>query len=582
MLFGGMVIRGLVEVAGVASIMPFVGVVSNPEIIHTNKYLSYTYDFLGVSSDKSFLLILGLIVFAVILINNILSALTDWYLFHYTWMRSYALSKRLFAKYLSWPYSRFLTTNTSELGANILNEVSNFMKGILQPFMEMTAKSIICVFIFTLLLSIDIMLALVVGSVLGCAYMAIFIFVRKKLIIIGEQRVYNNKKQFRYISEGFNGIKDIKAKGCEAFFLNGFSHHAKNVNRYRASHQIISQLPKYALEVVAFGGILLIMLYFVLTDKNTSETIPLIALYAFAGYRLMPALQKIFVGITSIKFNVALLEKLTEDLETLTPKLSMSAITQRREQPIRFESQLVLNNITYSYPGSTEKVLNSLDLSIEAGSTVGFVGTTGAGKSTLIDIILGLLVAEKGSIMADKVKLDQENLMNWLANIGYVPQQIFLADQSVKENIALGIPVDEIDELAVTRAAKVANLHDFICNELKDTYDTVVGERGTRLSGGQRQRIGIARALYHNPDFLILDEATSALDNFTEKKVIEAINKLTGRKTIIMIAHRLSTLENCDVIHFFSKGNVTHSGTYTELKEQCQEFLKMVRAGEMK
>jgi ABC-type bacteriocin/lantibiotic exporter with double-glycine peptidase domain len=577
-LFTGMVIRGFFEVAGVASIMPFIAVVANPDIIQTNSLLFTFYQFLGLESARSFLLVLGFIVLGVIILNNGLSAFTDWYLFRFTWLRGYSLSRRLFAKYLSQPYSFFLGVNTAELGANILNEVGNYMKGILRPFMEMAARLIVCLFIFILILMMDPVLAIIVGLVLGSAYSLIFIMVRKKLVRVGRERVFNNKRQFMFINEAFGGVKDIKVKRCESYFLESFSKHSRKVNMNQATHEIVSQIPRYALEVVAFGGILLITLYFVVNNQNTEEIIPLMALYAFAGYRLMPALQRVFAGITTVKFNVALLEKLYDDLMLS----SFPAETVRRwedtPEPLPCAEKIEFRDVTYSYPGSESLVLKGLNLQIDANTTVGLVGTTGAGKTTLVDVLLGLLELKGGAILVDGQALGKDTYRNWLANIGYVPQHIFLSDQSIMNNIALGVPEDTISKERVIKAASIANLHEFIEHELPDGYDTVIGERGVRLSGGQKQRIGIARALYHDPDILILDEATSSLDNITENSVMAAIQNLAGKKTIIMIAHRLTTLECCDVIHFLQGGTVIDSGSFIDLQDNCAEFRELANS----
>ena len=576
-LLFGIIIRGLFEVVGVASIMPFIAVVSNPGIIDSNKYLSYAFHIFDFQSPRMFLIFLGIIVFCIIVLNNLLSALTEWFLVRFTWLRAHTLARRLFAKYLSQPYTFFLNENTANLGVFILNEVGNFLKGVLRPFMEMIAKIIVSVFIFILLIFVDPLLAVIVGLVLGSAYAFLFIAVRKKLAKLGKERVYANRKQFLYIGEALTGIKDIKVRGCESFFLNAFSEYSYKVNMNQAVHQIVSQVPRYALEVIAFGGILLITMYFVVTQRDTANTIPLMALYAFAGYRLMPALQGVFSGITTVKFNLALLDRLSKDLALKSYPHKEIKSWDDVVTPMEFRDSIELKAVQFTYPGAEETVLNSLNLYIAAKSTVGFAGTTGAGKTTLIDIILGLFLPQEGELLVDGRHIDKSNIRAWRRTVGYVPQQIFLSDQSVRQNIAFGLHADNIDDQAVENAAKIANLHDFIVKELPEGYNTMIGERGVRLSGGQRQRIGIARAMYHDPEVLILDEATSSLDNITEAMVMEAIQGLARKKTIIMIAHRLTTLVDCDVIHFLSKGQVVCSGTYSHLMDNSPEFRAMAK-----
>jgi ATP-binding cassette, subfamily B, bacterial PglK len=574
-LFIAIVFRSLIEVAGVVSIMPFIAVVSNPGIISSNQYLSAAYAYFNFQSPRLFLITLGLCVFCFIIANNVLSATTEWFLVRFTWLQGHEIARRLLAKYLAQPYAFFLNENSSTLGANILNEVSYFLKGILRPIIEMVAKLIVSLFLFVLLALIDPILATVMGCVLGSAYSLIFLAVRKKLARVGKERVLANQRQFLYIGEALTGIKDIKVRGCERFFLEAFSKHSYRVNMNQAVHQIVSQVPRFALEIIAFGGILLITLYFVITEKNTANTIPLMALYAFAGYRLMPALQSVFSGITTIRFNLALLDRLARDLAPDTYPHRTIASWSETMPPMRLRHAIELRGLCFTYPGAETPTLNALNLKIDAKTTVGFAGPTGAGKTTLIDIILGLFPANQGELVVDGTPIDASNLRAWLGSIGYVPQQIFLSDQSVRRNIAFGLPEEEIDDQSVEQAARIAHLHNFIIGELPDGYDTLIGERGIRLSGGQRQRIGIARAMYHNPDVLILDEATSALDTTTEAGVMEAIKGLARKKTILMIAHRLTTLIDCDVIHLMEQGRVVRSGDFQQLLADCPAFRQM-------
>lgn len=573
----GIMLRSVIEVAGVASIMPFIAVVANQEIIHTNKYLSMTYQVLDFQSPRNFLIFLGVVVFCIIILNNFLSVLTEWFLIRFSWLRGHTLSRRLFAKYLSQPYTFFLNENTVNLGADILNEVGTFLKGVMLPFVQMIARGIVTLFFFIMLIFIDPLLAIIVGLVLGSAYFVLFMAVRKKLVKIGNERASAYKKQFLYISEALTGIKDVKVKGCENYFIEEFSRHSYKVNMHQATNQLVSQVPRFALEVIAFGGILLITLYFVITQNDTSNTIPLIALYAFAGYRLMPALQGVFAGMTTVRFNLAPLRRLSEELALQTYPHAEIENWKDTLLPIEIKESIELKNVTFAYPGAEASLLKSVNLHIAAKTTVGFAGTTGAGKTTLIDIILGLVFPQDGELLVDGMSITAKNKREWLRTVGYVQQQIFLSDQSVLQNIAFGIGVESIDKDAVVKAAQIAHLHDFIMNELPEGYDTVIGERGVRLSGGQRQRIGIARAMYNDPEVLILDEATSSLDNITEAMVMEAIRGLQKKKTIIIIAHRLTTLVDCDVIHFLSKGKITHSGTYSQLMLDCPEFSKMAK-----
>jgi ABC-type multidrug transport system fused ATPase/permease subunit len=352
--------------------------------------------------------------------------------------------------------------------------------------------------------------------------------------------------------------------------LRRFSDPARAFARHQASAQVVSQLPRFALEAIAFGGMLLVVLYLMAQNGGFSNALPVIALYAFAGYRLMPALQAIYKSVTSVRFAAPALEALHADLMGLQP-----ANPHQAGEALPLNHAITLSDVTYSYPNAPQPALKELNLTIPARATVGLVGATGSGKTTTVDVMLGLLEPQRGTLAVDGVVIDETNRRAWQRAIGYVPQHIYLADDSVAANIAFGLEAKDIDPMAVERAAKIANLHEFVMEELPEQYQTTVGERGVRLSGGQRQRIGIARALYHDPQVLILDEATSALDNLTEQAVMEAVHNLGREITIILIAHRLSTVKACDTIFLLEKGELKAQGTFDELTQASERFRAM-------
>jgi len=326
-------------------------------------------------------------------------------------------------------------------------------------------------------------------------------------------------------------------------------------------------MPRFALEAIIFGGMILVALYLMSQSGMVANALPILALYAFAGYRLMPALQQIYNNIIRIRFTIPALDSVYNDLKSLKP-YSPSQI----QDALPLNHNITLKNISYNYPRASRTALSNINFSIQARSTVGLVGATGSGKTTTVDIILGLLEPQKGTLEVDGKVIDKHNIKAWQHSIGYVPQQIFLSDDTVAANIAFGIDTKDINHEAVEYASKIANLHEFVVNELPSKYQTTIGERGVRISGGQRQRIGIARALYHKPQILILDEATSALDNLTERTVLEAVHKLRKNITIIMIAHRLSTVKNCDNILLLEKGEVKEQGKFDRLIQIDAQF----------
>jgi ABC-type multidrug transport system fused ATPase/permease subunit len=571
-VFAAMLLMAFVEVVGVASIMPFIAVLSDPDAIMHHAKLALIYNYYHFTDKHAFLIFLGFGVLGILVVSNAISMLTTWLMLRFTYARQYSLSQRLFRQYLFQPYSFFLQRNSSELAKNILTEVVTVVNRAFIPGMQLIAKCIITAFILLLLLKIDPVLAFVLTFLLGGAYLGLYVNVRKKLSSISKKTQVSTKQQFKLVAEAFGGIKDIKLLNRENYFLDAFSYFSKQQADDEAAGNIIAHLPRYALETIAFGGVLTIILYLLMTKKDINDAMPLLALYAFASFRLMPAMQQIFTSVAFLRMSRGALTTLTEDLTDL--QISPPAPTNKA---LVFDNELTLNNISFSYPDMQKPVIQALNLIIPANSTVGVVGMTGTGKSTLIDIILGSLTPQSGDILVDGQEISNDNLLAWQKKIGYVPQMIFLADDTIKNNIAFGMADDKIDMQAVELAARMANIHHFIVSQLDAGFNTIVGDRGVRLSGGQRQRIGIARALYHDPEILVLDEATSSLDTLTENVILEAIRELSHKKTIIIIAHRLTTLTECDMIHVLKDGEIISSGTYHALLENSSPFREMAR-----
>jgi ABC-type multidrug transport system fused ATPase/permease subunit len=572
-LLATIIISALIEVVGIASIMPFMGIVTNPDLIQSNKYLHWLYVVMEFQSANRFLFFTGTVFLAILIISNFLSALTAWFILRFIYDRGHSLSERLLSKYLSQPYAFFLNRNSAELTKNIITEVSRFVGGALLPGIQIVAKCTVVLFIMTLLCIMDPWLALIVIIVLGGAYTITFSLIRRNMTKTGNASSEAHALRYKAVIEALSAIKDIKLVGNESEFIRRYSVPTKHVSKYEAMSQTAAQLPRYALESIAFGGILLILLYLLGIKKDISHIVPLLAVYAFAGYRLMPGLQQIFSSLSLIRFNASSLDILYKDFST--PIEPASLAYKNPETRMAFKKRIELHGIRYAYPGSNDDVVHDLDLAIDANTTIALVGSTGSGKTTIVDIVLGLLQPGKGTILVDETEIDAKNMRDWQHNLGYVPQQIYLSDDTISANIAFGVPEQNIDPLAVERAAKIANLHDFVMEELPAGYSTLVGERGVRLSGGQRQRIGIARALYHSPKVLVLDEATSALDGITENAIIDAIHNLSHQITIIMIAHRLTTVRECDIIYLLDHGRVVARGTYQELLEKNVHFQEM-------
>ena len=565
-----MIVMAMLDMIGVASILPFIAVLSNPDIIETNIILKKMFEasnIFGVENSHQFLFFLGILVFLTLVISLFFKAFTNYVQLRFVQMREYTIGKRLVEGYLHQPYSWFSGRNSADLGKNILSEVGHIIGAGMKPLMDLVAQIMVATAIIILLFIIDPKLVITISLFLVSTYGLFFYFIRRYLNRIGKGRLENNLQRFKTVSEAFGASKEVKVGGLEQNYIQVFSKSAQHFARTLASAGVVDQMPRYFLEAIAFGGILLITLYMMTQSGSINNSLPIISLYVFAGYRLMPAVQQIYVSFTKLTFVKPSIDKIYNDIKNLKP-----FIINQDNGTLPLNKSITLKNIHYNYPNTSRTVLKDVSLNISAKTTVGLVGATGSGKTTTIDIILGLLEAQKGTLEVDGQTITKFNSRSWQRNIGYVPQHIYLADDTVAANIAFGVNPKDINHEAVEKASKIANLNEFVLEELPKQYQTTIGERGVRLSGGQRQRIGIARALYHKPQVLILDEATSALDNQTEKAVMDAINNLNKNITIILIAHRLNTVKKCDNIFLLEKGKLKNEGTFEELIQVNENF----------
>ncbi|UCU92217.1 ABC transporter ATP-binding protein [Hydrogenophaga taeniospiralis] len=575
LLLGMILIMALLDMIGVASIMPFMAVLANPQLLETNAFLStaiHAFSALGITTSEQFLFLLGSLVFVLLVVSQAFKALTAYAQTRFTLMREYTIGKRLVEGYLYQPYSWFISRHSADMGKMILSEVKEVIDKVIVHTMNLIAQSAVVIALLTLLVLIDPILALSVGAILILAYVGIHKLMSSFLSRIGSERVQANKERFTAVSEAFGAAKEVKVGGLEQAYINRFAIPAQTYAKHQASAQVVSQMPRFALEAVAFGGLILLVLMLMTRSGSFANALPIVALYAFAAYRLMPALHQIYSALTQLRFAGPALDALHQDLMSLPPPPER---TDHQPTAMGLQHAIRLNKIQFSYPNTAQPALKNISLRIPAHSTVGLVGATGSGKTTTVDLILGLLEAQQGTLEIDGQVINQANRRQWQRAIGYVPQQIYLADDTVAANIAFGVATKDINTRAVERAAKNASLHEFVMSDLPQQYQTKIGERGVRLSGGQRQRIGIARALYHNPKVLIFDEATSALDNLTEESVMEAVRNLGNQITIIMIAHRLSTVKECDTIFLLDNGVLKGVGDFEKLTQTNSLFLAM-------
>ena len=562
-LFVIVLIMAFLQMVSVASVLPFLSVAGDPGKIETNIWLNWAFEGLGFNNTNHFLLALASAALLLMVFANSWMAATQWVQIRFALARSHSLSVRLLQHYLNQPYPFFLQRHSADLGKNILGETDQ-VRMVLISMLKLVSKSMIVLAIIGSLIIYDPQLALILTLVLGGAYGLIYALTRKVLGHLGRVRVQANKARYQLASEAFGAIKDVKLLGRESTFIRHFITPSRRFNFSQGTSIVIGELPRYALEVLAFGGVLVIAIYMLLRGEGFEEAIPALGFYAFAGYRLMPSLQQVFSSFTRVSFGAPALHNLHRELGSVHTgsKLQVPLVIDRGHHKVYrkvlpLNKKLELDCVAFTYEGADSAVLRDVTLGIDANSIVGIIGATGSGKTTLVDIILGLLQPQFGTMRVDGVTITEANVGIWQNGLGYVPQHIALMDDTIARNIAFGIPDEEIDQVALERASKIAKIHDFITSDLPGGYETSVGERGVRLSGGQRQRIGIARALYHDPSVLVFDEATSALDVETETAVMDAINELAGTKTILMIAHRLATLDACQLLLRVHDGGVS-------------------------
>lgn len=549
-----MVLMAFFEVVGVASILPFLAVLSDTSLIESHFILAWAFEHGGFASREAFVVALGTGAFILLVLAAVVRSFALYVQNHFVQMRRHSLGCRLLGGYLAQPYEFFLNRHTGDLGKNILSEVDMFVDRALLPMAQTAASGLVLAAMAVFLLVLDPVTASLVSALIGGFYLTVYRLIRGVLDKSGHERSRANQIRFETATEALGGIKALKVMGREEPYLQRFASGSRVVATNLASSAILAQIPKFAIEALAFGGIILVVIIVMWQegmDGSLVSLLPILSLYAFAGYRMLPAVQAVYNTTATIRFSAAAVETIQHELATIAKGRDAPAA----ENALPLTHSLELRHVTYLYPGS-EIGLHDISLTINKGDSIGIVGRTGAGKTTLVDVVLGLLVPQSGQVLIDGVALDAASRRAWQKNIGYVPQDIFLTDATLAENIALGLAPSAIDKAKVERAARIARIHDFVISTLPQGYDTRVGERGVRLSGGQRQRIGIARALYHEPELIVFDEATSALDALTEAEVMDALREIAGVKTVILIAHRTGTLSACSRVIRMNGGRI--------------------------
>jgi HlyD family secretion protein len=468
--------------------------------------------------------------------------------------------------------------SSAQLTKQISTECTRVNQGILVPFMHLNANVVFVIFLSVSIFIFDPIVAIVGFAIFAISYYFIFKLVSLTLLNNGRSISEMYEKRFRLMNEGFGGIKDVLLLGRHHDFVDRFYKTGVKFAYSQGMNSALAHAPRYFMELIAFGSMISLIIYlFINYNADVSKILPILSVYAIAGIKLLPAFQAIYNSLASIEANTSAYESIHEDLvnsSEIKPVINKSIKIEKEKSYLIPTKKISLENISFNYPEKKELVLNQMNMSIPVKKVIGIVGPSGSGKSTLVDILLGLIEPQEGFLKVDDKTIDNQNLRSWQNSIGFVAQAIFLSEGTIAENVAFGFPKNQINLKQVDNALKLANLNEFV-QGLKKGVHTKVGERGIQLSGGQRQRIGIARALYNQAEVLIFDEATSSLDGITEKMIMQAVHRFSGKKTIIMIAHRLKTVEKCDKIFFIDEGKVADQGTFQELIETNKKFKNM-------
>lgn len=569
------ILMAFTELLGIASIAPFMALVGDMSLLEKDGIYSKLYQLSGINDPLNFLFITGIGVLIALTVSTVVSMFTTWRLSLYGSSVGVQLADRLYSHYMKQDWQFHASGSSAQLTKQVSTESTRISNGIIQPLMQMNAKVVLAIFIAVSILIYNPIVAIAGLLMFASGYLLMYKFVRKALVLNGKRLSSVATNRFRLMNEGFGGIKDVLLLNRNKDFIDRFSLEGNIQAKAQGLNQTIAQVPRFFIELLAFGAMIGLVLILIKTHHgNLGAVLPILAVYALACFKLLPALQQIYSSITQIKGNIAAFESVKKDL--IDSQEDLSTIKTISPNKLSINKAINLKNIYFAYPSKSTYAVNDVSMSIPVNHVIGIVGSSGSGKSTLIDIILGLLTPQKGEIYVDNTLINDNNKRGWQDLLGFVPQSIFLSEGSIAENVAFGIPADEINYDQVMRAIDLAHLTELV-NELPEGIHTKVGERGVQLSGGQRQRIGIARALYNEADVLIFDEATSALDGITEKIIMDAIHEFTGKKTIIMIAHRLKTVQKCDTIYLMEKGKVIDQGTYMHLVENNSKFREMAK-----
>lgn len=567
-----MIAISVLEIVGIGSIFPLIAVLIDPTRINSLPIIADVYTLLQPIGPGRFGMLMAAVVAGLLAVKVVVTGFSYRWQFRFAYDIQRTLATRLLTTYLFAPYRFYLNKNTADLLKNIQSEIPALANGALIPSLQVASETIVMLAVLGLLLIVNPPLTAAAILIVGVVMPGVLWLTKRKTEEYATQRRVTVAQMYRTASAALGGFKDLKVLGRQPHFIKEYEGASRKYCESNAYIMLMGQVPRLVLELVMFIGVIAVLLYATYWTGDARNALPLLGLYAVATARLMPSMNKIIIGIMQIRYYRGVLGL----LPTFFTEPNLASVGQAAggAGAVIFERQVRISDLSYRYPGAERNALEGISLVIPKGATVAMVGPSGAGKTTLVDVILGLLDEYGGKVEIDDAVLSKENIEAWQRHVGYVPQTVFLADDSIARNVAFGVPPERIDAQAVARAIAAAQLTETVAG-LPHGLETIIGERGIRLSGGQRQRIGIARALYGNPDVLVLDEATSALDGLTEQEIAQEIQLLAGQKTIIVIAHRLSTIRQCETIFLLEKGRITASGNYEELVRKSGYFAQV-------
>lgn len=563
-LFFFLIISMILETASIGMVIPLMKVISDPEVYNSTGLFAEILSFFNINNNQSLMAMTAIALFLVFLIKNIFLSFVTWFRINFVSRLRMNLSNRLFNLYLSQPYTFHLQHNSGQLIQNISNEVTIFTGRFLTPLSNFLGEILVLMGIILLLFLVEPTGTLIIALFLALISGMIIFYTRLHVSRWGVERQYHDGKRIQHLQQGLGGVKDVLFLGREYYFFNKYKFHSESSTGPDIKQTFLQEIPRFWFEMLAISGLCIMLIVMSFQGKNLSTQLSVLAVFAAAAFRLMPSVTRVLASFQSLRYCLPVLDVLYNEFNSSKVNLSRSFVELNKENiNSEFSDSIVLKNIHFNYPASKKPSLEALSISIYRGECIGIIGASGSGKSTLVDLLLGLLNPSKGEVLVDNENI-LLNKRNWQKQIGYVPQSIFLTDDTLRSNIAFGISEEEIDNFKVKEAINLSQLRELV-DSLPEGINTFVGERGVRLSGGQRQRIGIARALYYNPNIIVFDEATSSLDVKTEKQIMKTIHNLHKTKTIIIVAHRLSTVQDCDRLYKLEFGKVVQDGRPEEI-----------------